>query len=484
MRTVGLFLLAILFPTFAHATVIITEVMYDVSTAIGADDTREWVEIANTGSSAVDLTGWKFNDGANHTLNVPPANGGTGSLVLSAGGVAILADDATTFLQSLYPSFLGTVIDTTMSLNNTGATLALIDASGAVVGNSVPYAKTLGAAGDGTTLQWNGTIFISATPTPGTYVGVAPSDADSDSSSNPPPDSSSATTTTATIVVASSGGPAEYLPIPTLRIITGGNRTVSSGADTVFTTVVYDGKGNKRDDALVTYAFGDGMKRTGASVFHTYYNPGEYLAVVHAVTSDGGDAQKEILMTVKDASIKISSVSSRGITLTNSDSRALDLSLWRLLMGGQEFKIPADTHILAGRTVLFPSQVIGLPTTNSASLLYPSGEVAATYPEVATIVLSSVPTSPANKQPFTPQTSFNKVQTVEPIISTKTNIQKNEEAGVAPTAAVEPAAVGAALIPSQTDVAKKSGISSIFRSPWTLGLLGVIAVAGSVFILL
>src|SRR3989344_898451 len=144
MRIFGLFVLAILLPSFAHAAVIITEIMYDVPSSIGADGTREWVEIANTGSGAVDLTGWKFNDGSNHILNVPPANGGTGSLILSPGGVAILADNATTFLHDLYPVFSGTVIDTTLSLNNTGATLALIDNSGATE-NSVSYAKTIGA---------------------------------------------------------------------------------------------------------------------------------------------------------------------------------------------------------------------------------------------------------------------------------------------------------------------------------------------------
>ena len=143
MRIVGLFALVILFPMFAHATVIITEIMYDVPTSIGADDTREWIEIANTSSSTVDLTGWKFNDGANHMLNIPPTNGGTGSLILSAGGVAILAANATTFLQNLYPSFSGTVIDTTMSLNNTSATITLINAYGSVEGNGVSYATTI-----------------------------------------------------------------------------------------------------------------------------------------------------------------------------------------------------------------------------------------------------------------------------------------------------------------------------------------------------
>ncbi|MEK7135648.1 MAG: PKD domain-containing protein [Patescibacteria group bacterium] len=261
---------------------------------------------------------------------------------------------------------------------------------------------------------------------------------------------------------SSSSAPPEYIPIPTLRIITGGDRTVSSGADTAFTAVVYDGRGNKRDDAMITWSFGDGMRRTGASVYHKYYDSGEYAVVARATTSDGGDARSEIIMTVKNAGIKISSVSSRGITLANTDSRTLDISLWRLSMGEQEFKIPEDTQILAGRMTLFPSQIIQLPISNTASLLYPSGEVATTYPVV---------------QPSVPAASYEKVQKVEQIISANTNIQTNDEAVNAPAAANELAAAGAALPPASLPRA-----DSIFRSPGFLGLLGVIALAGSAFI--
>lgn len=242
---------------------------------------------------------------------------------------------------------------------------------------------------------------------------------------------------------------------------------------------MYDGKGNKRDDALVSWSFGDGMHRTGASVFHEYYDSGEYVAVVHATTSDGGDALNEMVITVKDASIKITSISTRGISITNNSSRMLDFSLWRLSMGGKEFKIPADTQILAGRTILFPSQVIELPIADSASLLYPSGEVAATYPATMKDLggLSSV-------QPSISRTSFNEVQTVEspavskvePIISTKANIQTHEATAVsAPATTTELAAAGAASAP------KKGGF---LHSSWFVSLIGVMVLAGGAFIFL
>lgn len=279
-----------------------------------------------------------------------------------------------------------------------------------------------------------------------------------------PPESSNTATATTTAVAASLGsGIPEYIPIPTLHIITtGGDRTVSSGADTAFTAAVYDGKGNKRDDAFVIWSFGDGMQRTGASVYHAYYYPGEYIAVAHVSTPDGGNASEEMIITAEDASIKIASVSARGISLVNNSKRILDLSLWRLSAGGKEFKIPAGTQILSGRTTLFPSQVIQLPIADSAFLLYPSGEMAAMYPPVA--------------QPLQNAVSYKQVQQVEPFISTNTDIQAHEEAVRAPAAATELAAAGAAL-PAAT---KKSG--GIFSSPWFLGLIGVVALAGTAFI--
>ncbi|MDP3645709.1 MAG: lamin tail domain-containing protein, partial [bacterium] len=75
-------------PSAAVASVSISEVMYD---AEGTDTDREWVELYNSGSESMDITGWKINDGSNHVLNVPPKNGSKGSMVIATGGHLILA---------------------------------------------------------------------------------------------------------------------------------------------------------------------------------------------------------------------------------------------------------------------------------------------------------------------------------------------------------------------------------------------------------
>lgn len=131
--------------------VVITEVMYDLP---DGDDTHEWVELFNAAGSAVDLADWRFNDGSNHIVNAPPKNGGQGSLVVPAGGFAVLADDASVFLSD-HPGFSGTVIDTVMSLNNTADTLTLFDESGAAI-DAVSYQKEWGGNGNGKTLEKSG----------------------------------------------------------------------------------------------------------------------------------------------------------------------------------------------------------------------------------------------------------------------------------------------------------------------------------------
>lgn len=140
----------------AASNLVISEIMYD---AAGSDDKHEWVEIFNSGVSPVTIiTGsgagsWRFNDGSNHTFSLSQ-----GLVAVSAGGYAILADDPATFLAD-YPTFSGTIFKVSMSLNNTQDTLKLSADKGATFFGQVSYSKTLGAAGNGKTLELVGGVF-------------------------------------------------------------------------------------------------------------------------------------------------------------------------------------------------------------------------------------------------------------------------------------------------------------------------------------
>ena len=81
-----------------------------------------------------------------------------------------------------------------------------------------------------------------------------------------------------------------------------------------------------------------------------------------------------------------------------------------------------------------------------------------------------------------PKISFNKVQTVEQIISTTTDIQTNdEEAVIVPSAVFATETAEGAALPATAAVGQ-SASGGLFSSPWFLGLLGVVALAGTAFI--
>lgn len=138
----------------------ITEIMYDLS---GSDSGREWLEIYNSGSEAVTIIGgsgnnsWRFNDGSNHVLNIE-------ELVLSAKSFAVLVSDETGFRND-YPNFTGLLIDTAMSLNNTGDTLKLSADKGQTWFSEITYTSDL-ANGNGKSLSLINGVWQEAIPTP------------------------------------------------------------------------------------------------------------------------------------------------------------------------------------------------------------------------------------------------------------------------------------------------------------------------------
>ena len=115
---------------YASETVVINEIMYDVS---GTDSDREWIEIYNGGTSSVDVSSWKFfEEGSNHSLTVH-----IGSAVIPADGYAMIVDSPDAFLLD-WPDYSGTILDSSWSsFTNTGESLALKDGAGVVKRNYI-----------------------------------------------------------------------------------------------------------------------------------------------------------------------------------------------------------------------------------------------------------------------------------------------------------------------------------------------------------
>jgi len=138
--------------------------MYDLE---GSDTDREWVEVLNIDTLNIDISTFKlFENDTNHKLSIVQ-----GSETLAPGGYAIIADDATTFLQD-YPTYTGTLFDSSFSLSNSGETLSL--KNGDTVINEVTYALSTGASGDGNSLQLIDGTWQATVPTPGAENILAP----------------------------------------------------------------------------------------------------------------------------------------------------------------------------------------------------------------------------------------------------------------------------------------------------------------------
>lgn len=400
----------ILFPFLAFGEIRITEVMYDLP---GADDGREWVEILNTGTESVDLTGWKFFDGSNHVLNAPPKNGGTGSLVLPASSYAMLADDAVIFLKDKSTSV--SVIDTIMSLSqqkDKTYTLKLLNADGTVV-HEMSYSISLGANGDGNSLQLISGVWKPAIPTPGTAnaneASAPPAQTNHNENSSA---SSSQTEITAPAQTTNASSASE--PVPSLLVKVSAPASVTVGAETVFSATVFGLKKEPIPNARVIWTFGNGATKEGASVRYAYNIPGSYAVIADAASGGLAGTAKFVVKAIKP-DIRVSQVipGAHGfVEIENMSTAELDVSGWGLASNNSVFTIPDHTIILPSAKVAFPVEVTKLPIIDAhAQLLFPNGTVAAEYvegpkkPEPVIIPKLITPTFSKNPPPQPPTTT-------------------------------------------------------------------------------
>ena len=157
---IGVLAAVSIIPIVASAELRISEIMYDPD---GADGKNEWIEIFNEGPYLVDLSVAKFVDKSGHVLNLPPKNGGTGTMTIVPGAYVILASDATAF-HAQYPN-VNQVIDTAMSLSNSGARIGIGSSKGPLA--IATYDSSMGGNGTGESLQLHEGTWIHAQPTPG-----------------------------------------------------------------------------------------------------------------------------------------------------------------------------------------------------------------------------------------------------------------------------------------------------------------------------
>jgi hypothetical protein len=392
-------LAALTLPMQAFAAVQISEIMYDPA---GNDSGREWVELYNDDSDPVSMTagtkGWKFNDGSNHLLVDPAAaqnGGGRGSLTIAPGGYVILSNDPASFLID-YPNGSFSVIKSSFSLNNSGATLILSNDAGATE-DSVTYSKSEGAYDDGNSLSSQADdSFLASVPTPG-LVNMSAAAAFGDATTSNAADQSS-TDGSSNSEPASPVMSSSYAPPPTPQVFAdaGGSRTVIVGADSEF-----DGRAFNRakqplsaDTVRFLWNFGDGSTADGPAVIHHFNYPGRYAVVLEV--ADGFDAaSSEIIVTADSADLSLAALPTGSFSIKNNSSHDVDLSRWFIADGEHQFTFPEHSIILANTSMQIPVQSIGFIGDASADLFYPNGTLAvsagsASVPAAASRTISTL----------------------------------------------------------------------------------------------
>ncbi len=350
----ALLALIVFSPGVALAGVTISEIMYDLP---GSDSGREWVEIVNDGSTAVDITGWKlFENNTNHGIATTSS---PGTFSISAGGYAIIADNTEKFLID-WPSFSGVLFDSAFSLSNTGESVSIRNAELIDV-DVVAYSAEMGGAGDGNSLERSGNTFVAHVPNPG--AGSTASESESGTAASVPESTGA----------ASSGG-GTPLSEPRLVANAGVDRAVTVGAAALYEGRVVGELGKPIDNARFIWNFGNGDIREGKSVLYAHLYPGEYVVML---TASSGEISATDRLTVSafPAAVRVSAVTSEYVEVLNGGERDIDLSFWILRSGDAQFILPKNTVVLARRSVRFANSVTGLPTLQpgSVSLHYPNG---------------------------------------------------------------------------------------------------------------
>lgn len=424
MIILGVFcLLAYAHPLYAALE--ITEIMYDPQ---GTDTDREWVEIHNPDAQSVDLSQWSFwQGGTNHKIHT---DDGTTAPVIPAASYAIIAHNTASMLAG-WPQTTGLIFDASFSLKNTGELIELKNGDNVV--DQINFDPTIGAAGDGNSLQKNASgVFVAAPPTPDAPLSVTTSASVPAATSAPAsaptstPDSSDSVETQAvtdstltdeTIAAASSdpdqGDLSSFPTSPQITAKINASATWTVGVSGVASAAATGLQGQPLENAQYLWNFGDGTSAQDQKVSHTYKEAGQYIISL-SVGSGQYSASDRVVVNVIAPRISLSSTMDKNsVTLENDSASELDLSGFFIISHDQRFIFPQNSFIGNHQTLTLDSDTLGMSVDADTTLSYPNGVVLASD----TISDISAPASaPIQKAP--PKTT-KKVKAPTKVLSAK-----------------------------------------------------------------
>lgn len=347
--------------THAAAEIRITEIAWMGN---GKSQYGEWFELYNDGSSSVNLAGWKLYEGSS-TVSYSFSKSIPAQSYLVVERVTPSVPDPLPGISGEAGSFGGS------GFANTGEHLVLKDAAGTII-HELDFSGGWpgGDAKEYKTMQWNGSKWITATPTPG---AAAPTDGDT---GDPVEDEALLEEVEEhSIPLVSPNDPYIEILVPS---------QVVRGVPYVFTGNVMLEYSFRVNRGVFYWNMGDGtvVKHTDQlPVRHVYDHAGTYVLSL-AYYSTEHDAvpllvsSKKVVVT--EPSIVLAAVGTSGFSLENKSNKQLDLSGWRIATPTTESFLPHMSIVGEGARIVIPySRIVqGVPTFTR--LFDPSGALIAT----------------------------------------------------------------------------------------------------------
>ncbi len=365
-----LIVLLILVPLFAHADVLINEIAW-MGTTSSAN--AEWIELYNNSSSSVVLDGWSLiaTDGS-PSIQLAGSVPGSGYFLMERTSDDTIAEVTAGIIY-------------TGSMSNTGEHFQLKDN----LGNIEDKVDGSGGwqAGDNVTkhtMQRDGSVWLTATPTPGVQNAKKPemtgSNKNTENTSESPTEKPREDDTNEDKFFVQPN------PVFTARMVA--PDTGTAGVAVPITVIVkQDGK---RD--LVTgkfeWSMGDGAWYRydhNQSVSHIYYYPGTYTITLNYYSNllkDEPDSVHKKTITIAPALIEFENkTDDGGIILHNSSTKDIALDGWIIQYIDKQFIIPSFTSIVKSQSMSISSKTLGFIIGDETLLKNPSGVVIAKYPD-------------------------------------------------------------------------------------------------------
>lgn len=357
MNLAYLFFIAIFFPFFVNASVVINEVAWMGTTNSASD---EWIELFST--TAESLDGWivsTSDGGMNITL--------TGSI--SGGGYYLIERTDDTTVPNIPADFITPFGN---GLSNDGETLLLKNENGTVVDTIDASAGWL--AGDKNskeTMQKSGSGWITApgTPKAANAASIPESSGGNETEENAPAESNEEE-----LPQDSKSG---FIEKKQFRADAGGDTAAIVGVEKLFEGKGYDLDGKLLMSGDFLWNFGDGASARGRNVNHIFLYPGKYR-VVFDVSSGAYNASDTLLVEAMQPPISLSEIKPGKdgfVELWNDSGYELGISYWAIGNDFFAYYFPNGTRILPQARIAVPYAISGIEFSDGgkAALYYPNG---------------------------------------------------------------------------------------------------------------